>query len=60
MIRAVGQICAPGAPKTLATAYQADDVSCATGVWYESNPPKRMLTFRVDDTMYAMLVPVPL
>jgi hypothetical protein len=60
LIKAAGQICAPGAAKTLATAYQADEVSCAAGVWYESNPPQRMLTFRVDDTVYEMLVPVPL
>jgi hypothetical protein len=60
LIKAAGEICAPGAPKTLATAYQAEDVSCTAGVWYESNPPKRMLTFRVDDTEYEMLVSVAL
>jgi hypothetical protein len=60
LIKAAGQICAPGAPKTQAAAYQADDVSCAAGVWYESNPPKRMLNFRVGDTVYEMLVSVPL
>lgn len=60
LIRAAAQICAPGAPRTQATLYQANDVACAAGVWYESNPPKRMLTFRVDDTVYEMLVSVPL
>ena len=60
LIRAAAQICAPGAAKTQATLYQVDDVSCAAGVWYESNPPKRMLTFRVDDTVYEMLVSVSL
>jgi len=60
LIRAASQICAPGAPKTLATLYNVDDVACAAGVWYESNPPKRMLTFRVEDTVYEMLVSVPL
>ena len=60
LIRAAGQICAPGAPQTQATRYQADDVACAASVWYESNPPKRMLTFRVDDTVYEILVSVAL
>jgi hypothetical protein len=60
LIKAAGQICAPGAPQTQAAVYQANDVSCTAGVWYESNPPKRMLTFRVDNTVYEMLVSVPL
>jgi hypothetical protein len=60
LIKAAGEICAPGAPKTLATGYQVDDVSCAAGVWFESDPPKRMLIFRVDDIVYEMLVAVPL
>jgi hypothetical protein len=60
LIGAAAQICAPGAPKTQATLSQADDVACTAGVWYESNPPKRMLTFRVDDIVYEMLVSVPL
>ena len=60
LIKAAGQICAPGAPKTQATLYHVDNVSCAAEVWYESNPPKRMLMFWVDDTVYEMLVPVEL
>lgn len=60
LIKAAGRVCAPGAPKIQASLYQADDVSCTAGVWYESNPPKRMLTFAVDDTLYEVLVAVPL
>jgi hypothetical protein len=60
LIRAAGEICAPGAPRTQATLDKANDVSCAASVWYESNPPKRMLIFRVDDIVYEMLVSVPL
>lgn len=60
LIKAAGQLCAPGAPKPQATVYHADEVSCAAGVWYESNPPKRMLIFRVDNTVYEMLVSVEL
>lgn len=59
IIKAGAEICTPGAPKTALARFQADDLSCLANVWYTSNPPKRQLTFRIDDTIYEARVTVP-
>ena len=59
IINAGAEICAPGVPKTALARFQADDLSCSPNIWYTSNPPQRLLTFRIDDTMYNARVTVP-
>jgi hypothetical protein len=59
IIQAGAEICSPGAPKTALARFQAEDLSCSANIWYTSNPPKRQLTFRIGDTIYAARVTVP-
>jgi hypothetical protein len=59
IIKAGAEICAPGVPKTALARFQAEDLSCSANIWYTSDPPKRQLTFRIGDTIYATRVTVP-
>jgi hypothetical protein len=59
IIQAGAEICSPGAPKTASARFEAEDLSCSANIWYTSNPPKRQLTFRIGDTIYATRVTVP-
>jgi len=47
------KLCRPGAPTLqLAARYGADDMSCAANL-LTSNPPKKILGFRLDSTRYV-------
>jgi hypothetical protein len=50
-------LCKPGALRSQpAEALNAQDAQCAAGLEMTSNPPKRRLSFRLDDTTYVAVV----
>jgi hypothetical protein len=52
------KLCRPGAPTLqLAARYGADDMSCAANL-LTSNPPKRILAFRLDSTRYVARITI--
>jgi hypothetical protein len=52
------KLCRPGAPTLqLAARYGADDMSCAA-ILLTSNPPKKLLDFRLDNTRYIALITI--
>jgi hypothetical protein len=52
------KLCRPGAPTLqLAARYGADDMSCAANL-LTSNPPKKILGFRLDSTRYVALITI--
>ena len=38
--------------------FDAQDVGCISSFWLTSNPPKRALSFTIDDTVYSALIEV--
>jgi hypothetical protein len=56
ILAAADEICEATKAGTIATKYDAQDISCARSFWLTSNPPKRFLQFRIDDTAYSALV----
>jgi hypothetical protein len=56
ILAAANEICdaTKGAP--IPTKFDAKYVNCAHSFWLTSNPPKRALQFRIDDTVYSVLV----
>ena len=58
IIAAGNKLCRPGAPALqLAARLGASDMSCAANL-LTSNPPKKLLDFRLDSTRYIALVTV--
>lgn len=52
------KLCRPGAPiLQLAARYGADDMSCAANL-LTSNPPKKILRFRLDSTRYVARITI--
>ncbi|HEY4214742.1 MAG TPA: hypothetical protein VGM84_24910 [Steroidobacteraceae bacterium] len=50
-------LCRPGALRLQhAEGLNAEDAKCAAGLEMTSNPPKRQLSFRLDDTTYIAVV----
>lgn len=58
IISAANQLCRPGPDEVLPARLHARDFSCARMLLKTSNPPKREITFRLDDTRYIALVVV--
>lgn len=58
ILAAANEICATQKPAPMRMMFDAQDVACSTNFWYTSNPPKRSLHFRIDDTVYSTLVEV--
>jgi hypothetical protein len=58
ILAAANEICdaQKGAPMRM--KFEAQYVGCASAVWLTSNPPKRALSFKIDDTLYTALVEV--
>lgn len=56
VLAAANEICDAAKTGPVATMFDASDVFCAQGFWATSNPPKRYLQFRIDDTDYSALV----
>jgi hypothetical protein len=69
IVAAANQICQPGPPQQYFAEFDAHDVACARMMVFTTLPPKRRLSFRLEDTIYvamvvleepkARLVPVP-
>lgn len=58
IIAAGNKLCRPGAPALqLAAALGASDMSCAANL-LTSNPPKKLLDFRLDSTRYIALITI--
>ena len=58
IIAAGNKLCRPGAPALqLAARYGASDMSCAANL-LTSNPPKKLLDFRLDNTRYIALITI--
>jgi hypothetical protein len=53
---AARELCKPGPPEVTFAKSDARDVSCSKMLLRTSNPPKREITFRLDDTRYIALV----
>jgi hypothetical protein len=53
---AARELCKPGPPQVTFAKSDARDVSCSQMLLRTSNPPKREITFRLDDTRYIALV----
>ncbi len=58
ILAAANEICNATEGAALRTKFDAQQISCIQGLWLTSNPPKRALQFRIDDTVYSALVPV--
>lgn len=56
IIAAAGELCKPGALDAYYARFQASDISCEQMLLKTSNPPKKQLTFKLDDTLYLALV----
>jgi hypothetical protein len=56
VLAAANEICNATKTGPVATKFDAKDVFCAQRFWATSNPPKRYLQFRIDDTAYSALV----
>lgn len=58
IIAAGNKLCRPGAPALqLAAQYGASDTRCADDL-LTSNPPKKLLDFRLDNTRYIALITI--
>ena len=58
IIAAGNRLCRPGAPVLqFAARFGATDMSCAANL-LTSNPPKKLLNFRLDSTRYIALITI--
>jgi hypothetical protein len=58
IIDAAKELCRPKPGEVEYARFDAKDISCARMLLRTSNPPKRELSFRLDDTNYVALVTV--
>jgi hypothetical protein len=58
VLGAAGELCRPGPGDVSFARLDARDVSCARMLLKTSNPPKRQISFTLDDTRYIALVVV--
>jgi hypothetical protein len=58
IIAAANEICQPGAAQPSPTRFNADAVNCQSMFWLTSLPPKKLLSFQLDDVGYFALVSV--
>jgi hypothetical protein len=58
IIDAANELCRPKAGEMEYARFDAKNISCARALLKTSNPPKRQLSFRLDDTQYIALVTV--
>lgn len=58
ILAAANQLCRPGTRRLYPARFGAQDFTCERMLLKTSNPPKRYVTFRLDQTRYAALVPV--
>jgi hypothetical protein len=58
IMAAANEICQPGAAQPSPTRFNANAVSCQSMFWLTSLPPKKQLSFQLDDVGYFALVSV--
>jgi hypothetical protein len=58
IIAAATELCKPGPLEARYVGFEAKEISCADMLLKTSNPPKKQLKFRLDDTLYFALVTV--
>jgi hypothetical protein len=58
ILAAGNEVCNATQPAPMKMKFDVQDIHCAQS-WYTSNPPKRVLEFRIDDTVYTALITVP-
>ena len=58
IIDAANELCRPKGGEMEYARFDAKNISCARALLKTSNPPKRQLSFRLDDTQYIALVTV--
>jgi hypothetical protein len=56
ILAAANEICDASEGAPIPTKFDAMYVNCAHSFWLTSNPPRRALQFRIDDTVYSVLV----
>ncbi len=56
ILAAAKEICDAGKGDTIPIKFDAKYVTCEHSLWLTSLPPKRALEFRIDDTVYSVLV----
>jgi hypothetical protein len=56
ILAAADEICDAAKTDVIPVKFDDHDVFCAKGFWLTSNPPKRYLQFRIEDTAYSALV----
>ena len=58
ILAAANEICQPGPAHAYPTRFKDDYLDCAGALWLTSNPPKKLLTFHLDDVGYIAVVSV--
>lgn len=58
ILAAANEICDAQKGKPMRMRFDAQELRCTSAFWLTSNPPKRMLSFKIDDTVYSALVEV--
>jgi hypothetical protein len=56
ILSAANQLCRPTAGEVEYAKFDAKNISCIRSLVKTSNPPKREISFRLDDTQYVALV----
>jgi hypothetical protein len=60
ILAAANEVCQPGAGQVFPAGFAAENPKCQSAMWMTSFPPKKMLTFQLDDVGYFALVTVTL
>jgi len=60
IIAAADELCKPGPVQPYPTRFVAEHPDCRSMQWLTSNPPKKVLTFNLDDVGYIALISVTL
>jgi hypothetical protein len=56
ILAAADEICDAAKTDVIPVKFEDHDVFCANRLWLTSNPPRRYLQFRIEDTVYSALV----
>ena len=56
ILAAANQLCRPTVGEVEYAKFDAKNISCLRSLIRTSNPPKRQISFRLDDTQYVALV----
>jgi len=58
ILAAAGEICGAGQRELIPAKFDVDTISCSGALWLASLPPKKSLSFRIDNTVYSALIAV--